>query len=281
MHSCLCLYYYGTEKHWWFFSRVLNFLSSRRNWDSPTPSPAGEWAPPPGSGGKTHSLAREGMGESQFRRGDIIVVLVSRIYVLRGLIPTSSGTHRVGRVLSFFSSRRNWDSPTPSPAGECAPPPGSGGKAHSLTREGVGSPSSDERTGTRIYVLHSSIPHPLTQWNLRSGRWFQCWIKKSPFHFIFNWKSSSLRGFYVGRVQSCVLWSSEILTPHPPLQPASVSSPRTKGGGTHSPGGEGGSIFWKTRAIGLASFSLISLRFNPNILWHSGIWGAADGFSVE
>jgi hypothetical protein len=24
--------------------------------------------------------------------------------------------HRVGRVLSFFSSRRNWDSPTPSPA---------------------------------------------------------------------------------------------------------------------------------------------------------------------
>jgi hypothetical protein len=30
--------------------------------------------------------------------------------------------HRVGRVVSFFSSRRNWDSPNPSPAGECAPP---------------------------------------------------------------------------------------------------------------------------------------------------------------
>ncbi len=28
----------------------------------------------------------------------------------------------------LFSSRRNWDSPNPSPAGECAPPPfGSGG----------------------------------------------------------------------------------------------------------------------------------------------------------
>jgi len=27
--------------------------------------------------------------------------------------------HRVGRVLSFFSSRRNWNSPTPSHAGEC------------------------------------------------------------------------------------------------------------------------------------------------------------------
>ena len=37
--------------------------------------------------------------------------------------------HRVGSVLSFFYSRRNWDSPNPSPAGECAPPPpGSGGR---------------------------------------------------------------------------------------------------------------------------------------------------------
>ncbi len=26
----------------------------------------------------------------------------------------------VGKVLSFFSSRRNWDSPNPSPADECA-----------------------------------------------------------------------------------------------------------------------------------------------------------------
>ncbi len=25
-------------------------------------------------------------------------------------------------MLSLFSSRRNWDSPTPSPAGECVPP---------------------------------------------------------------------------------------------------------------------------------------------------------------
>ncbi len=31
--------------------------------------------------------------------------------------------HRVGGVLSFFSSRRNWDSSNPSPAGECAPSP--------------------------------------------------------------------------------------------------------------------------------------------------------------
>jgi hypothetical protein len=42
---------------------------------------------------------------------------------------------------------------------------------------------------------------------------------------------------------------SKILTPHPPLHPASVTSRLCCGGRTHSPGGEkdGGSIFWKTR----------------------------------
>jgi hypothetical protein len=32
-------------------------------------------------------------------------------------------TRRVDRVLGFFSNRPNWDYPTPSPAGECVPPP--------------------------------------------------------------------------------------------------------------------------------------------------------------
>jgi hypothetical protein len=63
--------------------------------------------------------------------------------------------HRVGRVLSFFSSRRNWDSPNPSPAGECAPPPfGSGGRGtwHTRWRErGWESPNSDEGTYTVVY----------------------------------------------------------------------------------------------------------------------------------
>ena len=35
------------------------------------------------------------------------------------------------------------------------------------------------------------------------------------------------------------LSSSKILTPHRPLPLASLSSPATKAGGTHSPGGEG------------------------------------------
>ncbi len=38
--------------------------------------------------------------------------------------------HRVGRVLSFFSSRWNWDSPNPSPARECAPHPLVRGEGH-------------------------------------------------------------------------------------------------------------------------------------------------------
>jgi hypothetical protein len=47
--------------------------------------------------------------------------------------------HRVGKVPSFFSSRRNWDYPNPSPAGECAPPPlWYRGRAHSLASEGGG-----------------------------------------------------------------------------------------------------------------------------------------------
>jgi hypothetical protein len=47
------------------------------------------------------------------------------------------------------------------------------------------------------------------------------------------------------------------IDPPPPLPLASVSSPPTKAGGTHSPSGEGGggSIFWKTRDKGLPSYS--------------------------
>jgi hypothetical protein len=52
---------------------LLSFFASRRNWDSPTPSAAGEFCPFhwSGGGGGAHSLAGEGLGESQFRRGDI------------------------------------------------------------------------------------------------------------------------------------------------------------------------------------------------------------------
>ncbi len=82
----------------------------------------------------------------------------------------------------FFSSRRNWDFPNPSTAGECAPPPPVlGGGAYSLAWEGVGrvpiptrghpgrghtrwrergweSPNSDERTPLGyIFVFTASV----------------------------------------------------------------------------------------------------------------------------
>ncbi len=52
------------------------------------------------------------------------------------------------------------------------------------------------------------------------------------------------------------------IDPPPPSPPSECVLPRTKGGGVHSPGGEGGggSIFWKTPDKGLASYSIISLR---------------------
>jgi hypothetical protein len=67
---------------------------------------------------------------------------MANLAILRG------ATHRVGRVLSFFSSRWNWDSPNPSPARECAPPPfGTGGEGHTHWRDrGWESPNSNEET---------------------------------------------------------------------------------------------------------------------------------------
>jgi hypothetical protein len=68
---------------------------------------------------------------------------------------------------------------------------------------------------------------------------------------------------YVQTTEQCRA-SSKIMTPHPlfSLHPASVSSPRTKGGGggTHSPGGEGvgGQYFGRRQTwIGL-------LEYNPS-----------------
>jgi hypothetical protein len=63
--------------------------------------------------------------------------------------------HRVGRVLSFFSSRRNWDSPTPLAAGECAPPPfGPGGGNTRLQQKGWGSHNSEEVTYTVVLYVY-------------------------------------------------------------------------------------------------------------------------------
>jgi hypothetical protein len=56
-------------------------------------------------------------------------------------------------VLSFFSSRRIWDSPNPSPAGECAPPPFWGEGQTRWLERGWESPNSDEGTHTVVLFL--------------------------------------------------------------------------------------------------------------------------------
>ncbi len=73
-----------------------------------------------------------------------------------------------------------------------------------------------------------------------------------------------------------------------PLSARQCPPPATKAGGTHSPGGEGdgGSIFWKTREIGLPSYNDLStvvmncvVIMDPEIFWLS--IGLNDLFSVH
>ncbi len=68
-------------------------------------------------------------------------------------------SHRVGRVLSFFSSRRNWNSPNPSPAGEGASPLWFWGEGHTRWLErGWESPNSHEGTYTVVlYIYMNSV----------------------------------------------------------------------------------------------------------------------------
>ncbi len=63
--------------------RVLSFFSSRRNWDSPTPHPQASAPPPLWFQGKGTLASGKGVGESQFRRGDIHCGTLY-IYVLCG-----------------------------------------------------------------------------------------------------------------------------------------------------------------------------------------------------
>jgi hypothetical protein len=76
--------------------------------------------------------------------------------------PHNTASHRVGRVLSFISSRRNWDSPHPSPAGECGPPFGSGGRGTLAgERGGWESPNSDEGTYTVVLYIYMLFVLPV------------------------------------------------------------------------------------------------------------------------
>ncbi len=69
-----------------------------------------------------------------------------------------------------FSSRWNWDSPTPLAAGECAPPPfGTGGGHTRLRLKGWGSPNSDEWTYTVVlYIYKYFVIYLLWTYTLQS-----------------------------------------------------------------------------------------------------------------
>ncbi len=88
------------------------------------------------------------------------------------------GAHRVSRVLSFFPSRLNWDSPNPSPAGECAPLP-------FCLERGCESPNSDEGTYTVVLYIYRVV-----RWNQdKSNILDKTNIKHSFFNrFIWNKK---------------------------------------------------------------------------------------------
>jgi hypothetical protein len=75
---------------------------------------------------------------------------------IKGLVSLSSFVHGAGgpqsrQSASFFSSRRNWDSPNPSPAGECAPSLWFRGEGHTFWRERGGRVNIPKRGHTLWY----------------------------------------------------------------------------------------------------------------------------------
>jgi hypothetical protein len=100
--------------------------------------------------------------------------------------------HRVERVLGFFSSRQEWDPPTPSPAGECIPSAcGSRGGTHSLAGEGVGKPQfgrEDRHCVTLgIYVLCGVyVPYRRTLISVKMRRICIGFARGEKTHFCFH-----------------------------------------------------------------------------------------------
>jgi hypothetical protein len=85
-------------------------------------------------------------------------------------------------------------------------------------------------------------------------------IKNSAFSSAVQRLLSSMRREIIVRGQSYFSRLPKYWPPHPPLRRRFCPPPATKAGGSHSPGGEGdgGSIFWKTREIGLPSYNDLS-----------------------
>jgi hypothetical protein len=96
-------------------------------------------------------------------------------------------------VLSLFSRRRNWDSPTPSAAGECAPPPfGPGVGAHTRLRErSWGSPNSDDGTHTVVLYVNKyfvCLIKELRKQKFRNASFENLFMTQRIYLSLFKWQ---------------------------------------------------------------------------------------------
>jgi hypothetical protein len=94
-----------------------------------------------------------------FHQGSFLISTISEgLLVHHCFFGTKGRPHRVDRVLGFFSSRRNWDSPTPHPqASLSAPPPQLwlGGGTLACERGGWGVPFPTR--GQTLYTVRSTL----------------------------------------------------------------------------------------------------------------------------
>ncbi len=84
----------------------------------------------------------------------------------------------------------------PSPAGECAPPPfGTGGRAHSLAREGSGRVPIPKRGNTLWYSIYMyfvqcqiflSFRPPLLPWHYGGGHWLDVNLFQSKWRLSYH-----------------------------------------------------------------------------------------------
>jgi hypothetical protein len=81
----------------------------------------------------------------------------------------------IDRVLGYFSSRSNWDSP--SPENECVPPPFGSGKGHTRWGErGWGDPNSDEGADTVLLEVGIYVLCGVNCWKLEVKMGWDMWL---------------------------------------------------------------------------------------------------------
>ncbi len=96
--------------------------------------------------------------------------------------------------------------------------------------------------------------------------------RSNQLHNIYGRKIDENTKYLHTLSRELCLTSSKILTPTPLSDQRVCPPPAPKAGDTHSPGGEtvGGSIFWKTPAIGLASYNNLSTDVNIELIMTEG-----------